>query len=67
MYGNLWYKTSTTKHQLEWEDLDLVNHKNTEVSLRKSKLKQKIKSILPESVINIFKENRGKETGKRNV
>ena len=67
LYGNLWYKTSTTKHQLEWEDLDLVNHKNTEVSLRKSKLKQKIKSILPESVINIFKENRGKETGKRNV
>ena len=67
LYGNLWYKNSSTKHHLEWEDL--VNHKNAEVGLRKSRTKQKIKFTLFESVMKIFKGNSGNDIDKicRNI
>jgi len=50
LYGNLWYKTSSTTTRLKWENMDLVNPKKIVPVPRKKNWKGKIMETLPKSV-----------------
>ncbi|MFB1036755.1 MAG: hypothetical protein QMC38_15575 [Sinobacterium sp.] len=61
LHGNLWYKSCSTTRLLEWEQLDLA----TKGSIVKKSARQKIASMVPDSVKQSLKRAIG--TGKQGV
>lgn len=70
LYGNIWHKTKSTTSKLEWEDLDLISPSKSMKNLNKKGFKQKIVTILPESVKEKIKNvmnGKPNKIGKRQI